>query len=144
MRGGRPVETCRDSKHCLVLGDVPDSPSRRRARHVLGVRRHGVWDRNRPWTGEKGSQIDYVISSLFAICHMPRIRKSALSVAHPDKVDVSHLIITETSKRGTTRKRESIKHKVSEHQKKTKKQARKDKAAGKRALHLVSGSRRPC
>ncbi|KAG8218300.1 hypothetical protein J3R82DRAFT_3914 [Butyriboletus roseoflavus] len=43
---------------------------------------------------------------------MPRIRKN-------------------TSKRGTTRQREKIKHKVSEHRKKAKKQARKDKAAGK-------------
>ncbi|KAF8450916.1 P-loop containing nucleoside triphosphate hydrolase protein [Boletus edulis BED1] len=43
---------------------------------------------------------------------MPRIRKK-------------------TSKRGTTRHRESIKHKISEHRKKTKKQARKDKATGK-------------
>ncbi|KAF8556278.1 hypothetical protein OG21DRAFT_1459608 [Imleria badia] len=43
---------------------------------------------------------------------MPRIRKK-------------------TSRRGTTRQREKIKHKVSEHRKKTKKQARKDKAAGK-------------
>ncbi|KAN0097823.1 GNL3L/Grn1 putative GTPase domain containing protein [Tylopilus felleus] len=43
---------------------------------------------------------------------MPRIRKK-------------------TSKRGTTRHREKIKHKISEHRKKTKKQARKDKAAGK-------------
>ncbi|KAI9575048.1 GNL3L/Grn1 putative GTPase-domain-containing protein [Boletus coccyginus] len=43
---------------------------------------------------------------------MPRIRKK-------------------TSRRGTTRQREKIKHKVSEHHKKAKKQARKDKAAGK-------------
>ncbi|KAH0839578.1 hypothetical protein J3R83DRAFT_494 [Lanmaoa asiatica] len=43
---------------------------------------------------------------------MPRIRKK-------------------TSRRGTTRQREKIKHKVSEYHKKAKKQTRKDKAAGK-------------
>ncbi|KIJ70379.1 hypothetical protein HYDPIDRAFT_78599 [Hydnomerulius pinastri MD-312] len=43
---------------------------------------------------------------------MPRIRKK-------------------TSKRGSTNQREKIKHKVSEHHKKAKKQARKDKASGK-------------
>ncbi|KAG9317115.1 GNL3L/Grn1 putative GTPase-domain-containing protein [Chiua virens] len=41
------------------------------------------------------------------------------------------LIRKKTSKRGTTRHREKIKHKISEHRKKTKKQARQDKAAGK-------------
>lgn len=131
-----PVETQRDPKHCLVLSDVPESRTRRRARRVPGVRRHGVWDRNPPW-GRERLCMDYVISIWpFAIRQCLAFEKVRVH-GHSGKPIVSHPCLTETSRRGTTRQREKIKHKVSEHHKKAKKQARKDKAAGKRAWHLV-------
>lgn len=82
---------------------------------------------------ERAGLVDYVMTKSF-----PDASHSKKCVSDPDKASVAHQIIAETSKRGTTRKRESIKHKVSEHRKQTKKQARKDKAAGKRALDWVS------
>ena len=48
----KPEETLRGSKRCLVLGRGQESLSKKRARRVLDVRQHGVWDRNRPWRGD--------------------------------------------------------------------------------------------